>query len=269
LVGLVKLLEDKNKKKWSRWDLHRKHLLFLLLAIATFLWAFSPLLTVVGQNSAKAQLPTAKVHALPPTLASWQDFDRKGDYFDRVESTPLGYLIWSEFPVKVYIEKPNLADDGSASKIRSEQWLSAVVAAVAEWNDYLPLIEVKKSEVADIIIERSPPPLNAKVNPETGLFDIPRARTAQTRYKFYLDRHRKIVSARTIVEISPDRGDRVIKAAARHELGHALGIWGHSPDPGDALYFSTTSDFPSISVRDINTLKKIYQQPTQLGWAID
>ncbi len=269
MVSLVKLLKDKNKKKWSRWGLRGKHLLFLLLAIATFFWAFSQLFPVIGQNSATAQLPTAKIHALPPTLASWQDPNHKGDYFDRVESTPLGYLIWSEFPVKVYIEKPNLSDDASASNIRSEQWLSAVVAAVAEWNDYLPLIEVKKSEVADIVIERSPPPLNAKVNPETGLFDIPRARTAQTRYKFYLKGDKKIVSARTIVEISPDRGDRVIKAAARHELGHALGIWGHSPDSGDALYFSATSDSPSISVRDINTLKKVYQQPTKLGWAID
>ncbi|MGL5876713.1 MAG: peptidase, partial [Xenococcaceae cyanobacterium] len=245
------------------------YLLFMLLAIATFLMAFSQLFPVIAQNSAEAQLPTAKVHVLPPTLASWQDPNHQGDYFDRVESTPLGYLIWSEFPVKVYIDKPNLADDASASKIRSEQWLSAVVAAVVEWNDYLPLSLIEKSELADIVIKRSPPPVNAKVNSETGLFDIPRARTAQTRYEFYLDRDKKIVSARTIVEISPDRGDRVIKAAARHEIGHALGIWGHSPDSGDALYFSATSDPPSISVRDINTLKKIYQQPTKLGWAID
>jgi predicted Zn-dependent protease len=251
----------------------------LFLAIATFLLAFWQLSPVKGQDSAQTQLPSPQVHALPAKLNSWKDLNNQGDYFDRVQSTPLGYLIWSEFPIKVYIERLNLSGDVSASNIRSQQWLFAVVAAVSEWNKYLPIIEVDKPEIADILIKRSSPPVKAKVNPNTGLFDMPRARTAQTRYEFYLktgndgtllpvDFEKKIIAQRMTVEISPDRGDRVIKAAARHELGHALGIWGHSPDRNDALYFSATSDPPPISARDINTLKKIYQQPTRLGWSV-
>ena len=68
------------------------------------------------------------------------------------------------------------------------------------------------------------------------------------------------------IEISPGLSQLAILAATRHELGHALGIWGHSLHQNDALYFSQVSDFPPISPRDINTLKKIYQQPTQIGW---
>jgi hypothetical protein len=35
------------------------------------------------------------------------------------------------------------------------------------------------------------------------------------------------------------------------------------------MYFAQTRDIPPISSRDINTLKKVYQQPTQLGWQMD
>ncbi|MFM6629640.1 MAG: hypothetical protein ACKPI8_08710 [Microcystis panniformis] len=63
--------------------------------------------------------------------------------------------------------------------------------------------------------------------------------------------------------------DRSALAAARHELGHALGIWGHSPLGTDVMYFAQTRDIPPISSRDVNTLKKVYQQPTKLGWEMD
>jgi predicted Zn-dependent protease len=254
------------KKRW---------IFFLLLAIATFAFCFLPfafeLTSIKAQDVSEAKLPSAQVHVLPTSLEQWNDVSDRGDYFDRIASTPLGYLIWSEFPVKVYIEKPIMTGDRSAKNIRSERWLESVTEAVKEWNDYLPLMNIENPELADITIKRSSPLINARIDPKTGLFEIPRARTAQTHYQFYLksDRQKKLVSQRMIIEISPDRGDRVIKAAVRHELGHALGIWGHSPNSNDALYFSATSDPPSISVRDINTLKKIYQHSTKLGWAID
>ncbi len=48
-------------------------------------------------------------------------------------------------------------------------------------------------------------------------------------------------------------------------LGHALGIWGHSQLETDALYFSQVRKPAFISVRDVNTLKKVYEQSTALG----
>jgi hypothetical protein len=35
------------------------------------------------------------------------------------------------------------------------------------------------------------------------------------------------------------------------------------------MYFAQTRDIPPIYSRDINTLKKVYQQPTKLGWQMD
>ncbi len=48
-------------------------------------------------------------------------------------------------------------------------------------------------------------------------------------------------------------------ATSAHEFGHALGIGGHSPDPGDVMYAShdPNADVP-LSARDVNTIKTIY-----------
>ncbi|HEY9730455.1 MAG TPA: matrixin family metalloprotease [Drouetiella sp.] len=44
-----------------------------------------------------------------------------------------------------------------------------------------------------------------------------------------------------------------------HELGHALGLMGHSPERGDMM-FRDTDEYSRISQRDLNTLQKIYSR---------
>ncbi|MGF1480046.1 MAG: peptidase [Cyanophyceae cyanobacterium] len=216
----------------------------------------------MGLKQAQTTLPTLQSHPLPPSLAQWQATEE--NYFSAVASTPVGYLIWSEFPVKVYLERPPLTN-AAASTQRFQQWVDAVQSAIQEWNRYFPLVAVEQPEIADIVIERSHPPRKVTVR-EDGLLNIPRARSAQTTYRFYLQQ--SILSHRMLIQIRPGQSPAATQATARHELGHALGIWGHSPSPSDALYFSQVRDSPAISPRDINTLKKIYQQPTRLGWKL-
>ena len=252
----------------SRWSIKIK-----FIAIATILSVI-----IFNQNVLKAEqksndldrnlLPIAKVHPLPISLARWENKNNQKDYFSKIEPTPLGYLIWSQFPIKIYLPKPIKLSDNSASNIRQQQWIQAVRGAIAEWNIYLPLQEIDNLELADIIMVRSTPTRKVKLNPVTRLYDIPRAITAQTSYQFYWQDN-KILSHRMIIKVSPNLSQPAILAATRHEIGHALGIWGHSPHQNDALYFSQVRDFPPISARDINTLKKIYQQPTRLGWIIN
>ncbi|MFM7577555.1 MAG: matrixin family metalloprotease, partial [Microcystaceae cyanobacterium] len=92
---------------------------------------------------------------------------------------------------------------------------------------------------------------------------------AQTRYQFYTtEENPPILRHRMTIEIKPGLGRESTLATARHEFGHALGIWGHSPNPQDVLYVSATKETPPISTRDVNTLMKIYQQPTRLGWPL-
>ena len=212
-----------------------------------------------------SNLPSAKVHPLPQSLAAWKS--NKGDYFRQIESTPLGYLVWSNLPIKVYVD--SIEPNATAANQRFQQWTTAAQKAIAEWNVYLPLKEVTTKDKADIIILRSHPDREAKLNPDTGLFDIPRAVAAQTNYKFYSTENPSAIAMRMTIEVSPNFTGVSLLATMRHELGHALGLWGHSLNKDDALYFSQVSNPPTISARDINTLKKIYQQPTRLGWEIE
>ncbi len=196
--------------------------------------------------------PSPQVHALPPTLANWQDSTDSGDYFDRIKSPKVGHLVWSKFPIRVYLEHP-LNTNGSI------EWVEAVLGVVREWGVYLPLAVVDSSEVADIIILRQAPPLRQ------GLL---RSRSGESVYELYTSRDgdKTILSHRFSVYLNPNQVGKYIAATARHELGHALGIWGHSLMETDVLYFSQVRNPPPISVKDVNTLKRVYEQPTRLGW---
>lgn len=197
-----------------------------------------------------------KPHSLPPTLEKWQDKTNSGDYFDQIKSTKVGYLIWSNFPVKVNIKTPK--DIGEK---QSQIWVNVVLKAVEEWSIYLPLQVVENSDIADIKIIRKAPPLQLEPNSK-----IPRARSALTTYDLYTANN--ILSHRFTILLSPSQTGDYVLSAARHELGHALGIWGHSLSPTDTMYFSQVRNPPLISVRDVNTLKRIYEQSTGLGWSV-
>jgi predicted Zn-dependent protease len=228
-------------------------------------------------DPARFALPVAQVHPLPPVLAEWQDPDQQGDYFEFVEPSPAGYLIWFRFPVRVYIEPgvEPVESGNRESSNRESQWYEAVSQAVQEWNRYLPLTLTDAVEGADIAIWRSVPPIQRfepAARPNQPLIDrLPRVRAAETRYQFEIQSLPGDIATlghRFTISLSPNQTVNYTKATARHELGHALGIWGHSPNPTDALYFSQVRDASSISNRDVNTLKQIYQQPTHLGWAL-
>jgi hypothetical protein len=53
---------------------------------------------------------------------------------------------------------------------------------------------------------------------------------------------------------------RRIAAIMLHELGHALGLWGHSPDPGDIMYQTPTAR--DLTLRDITTIRRLYGLPS-------
>lgn len=257
-------------------------------------------------------LPQPQPHPLPEQLQQWQEPDHQGDYFSEIKTTPVGYLIWSAFPVKVYLAPGDLApgdlapedavpltDAASPTSIaprteKSQQWITAVTQAVQDWMVYFPLELVDTANQADITILQAAPPLqgfnsssenspadsSSAENPSSTAAShtsssvvnrLPRVRSAETRFQFFVDRSAQatpILAHRFTIHLTPNQTPDYIRATARHELGHALGIWGHSPVETDALYFSQVRYPPPISARDVNTLKRIYQQPTLLGWEL-
>lgn len=271
---------NKRRSPWQ--NIPNKIALAIAFLVLTIITSNFSVRSQSASSTKSSDLPVAKIHSLPPTLANWQDKTNSGDYYGQIEPTPLGYLVWSQFPITIFVEKPlslNNIDTSSSVGIsntansaadkRFQQWRSVVEKEIANWSVYLPLKEIADQEKADIVVWRSQPQRKkAKLNPDTKLYDIPRAVTAETNYKFYLKQNPSAIAHQMTVEISPTYGGISLEATIRHELGHALGIWGHSLAKNDALYFSQVGNPPKISPRDINTLKKIYQQPTKLGWEI-
>lgn len=256
--------------QWQRfWWKHQKCFLIVGLILITTIFVASSKPLIAQEDDLDKYLPPLQPHPLPPTLVEWQDSSRVGDYFEQISQSPAGYLVWSRFPITVYCDRPTDVNDPSASNRRFVEWTAAVTEAIRQWQVYLPIAEVKTPKLADIVIERSDPPLDTSFDPKTGQLNIPRARSAQTRYDFYFTQENPpILSHRMTIKISPRLSQLSILSAARHELGHGLGIWGHSDQETDVLYFSQVRNPPSISPRDINTLKKIYEQPTRLGWPL-
>jgi predicted Zn-dependent protease len=256
---------------WQRFGQLRSWLLGGL-AVAMILLLQSPTPSQVPPVPAKpagsvatVALPPAQKHPLPATLAQWQD--KSGDYFDQVQRTTPNYLIWSQFPVKIYIEPAALANQPAhqSTAKSATAWVTAMQQAVQEWTPYLPLALVDAAPSADIVMVRSAIPLRRK--PGEPL----RARSAETRFELYSQRQPQgaaLLAHRVTVVVRPNQSGEYVLAAARHELGHALGIWGHSPQPTDSLYFSQVRHPPLISPRDVNTLKRVYEQATCLGWPI-
>ncbi|MDY7003749.1 MAG: matrixin family metalloprotease [Cyanobacteriota bacterium] len=225
------------------------YLRLFFLGFAVWMLAFYFLISNPNVEVNAQDLPTLKTHPLPPTLAQWQDTSNSSDYFDRIDVQDVGYLIWSQFPIKVYVE----SSDNDES--RSNKWVKTVIDAIWEWNTYLPLQIVDNSEIADIKIFNKRPPLTP------GNL---RARSAETRYQLHQDENGTL-SQSFRIWLSPMQVGKYLPAAARHEFGHALGIWGHSPEKTDVMYYSQVAEPPPISARDINTLKRIYLQATRLG----
>lgn len=228
---------------------------FLGIAIA-----FVCMLAVTLQTGWAQSLPPSQVHPIPAMLTQavqrLEDAEvGPGDYFDAIERKAVGYLIWSKFPVTVAIDP-----------LGGDRWKLQVTAAVVEWQRYFPLKIVSTPETADIRIQSKR--LALKPDPKTG--KLPRFRSAETHYDVLVSEgsDAKYLNHRMTIDLASGQADGVILSVARHEVGHAIGLWGHSPNPEDIMYFSQVSKAPLISSRDLRTLYRVYGQPTRLGWAI-
>ncbi len=72
-----------------------------------------------------------------------------------------------------------------------------------------------------------------------------------------LRRERITLTARVLGTELPER---LLRMVATHEMGHALGIKGHSPVPDDIMYAYINEYMTEITARDRLTLQKLYDE---------
>lgn len=159
----------------------------------------------------------------------------------------------------VWVEPVSL--EGPAARFQL-LWLQAVEAALGQWQDHLPLKRVEDPQRAQVLVRRQRPP---RLQQAAG-----QARASHGRASLSLQDTERLgvwrLEPRVEVLISPEQRRAAIEATALHELGHAFGLWGHSPDPADVMAAVPGAEpVLRLSPRDLATLRWLYSKPSPFG----
>lgn len=174
----------------------------------------------------------------PDELAKYKD-----NYFDYVMAGDNALFRWVNFPIRVYIEpSPRLG----IVKKAFDQWQSKTGSLVK-------FQFVNSAQNAQISVD-FPERLEST--------SIKEAYVAGYSRPYYVD-GKIIKSDIHILAFEPDTKEAVdddfLYFSALHEIGHALGFRGHSPNENDVMYAQAKAPKLNLSQRDINTMNVFYR----------
>lgn len=181
-----------------------------------------------------------------------------GDYFPNVaKNSSREILRWKDFPIYVYVNSSNQVE-ADLTKL-----------AVDYWKEKVPIRMTSNYGAANILVDWA----------SRGNFVTVPIITREGGKKQI-----KILINMLEAKQTEDKDTHLVYLM--HQLGHALGIWGHSDNPDDIMYpigqrgikdinISKKSTYyyqpvvlskkvPKITDRDLNTLFRVYKNPTSI-----
>lgn len=173
------------------------------------------------------------------------------DYVDELSKDQRQRWSESKMPIKIYLRS------GDGIPGYKQSYGKVLESALNDWIQALgsdvQIVRVDNPQKADIVVKWTND-LSAGVNRSEG---------GDVRYVATADgiQHADI----TLLTLDPSPtvrlNDSLVYWISLHELGHGLGIVGHSRNPGDVMYFAAPQKVnPKLSSRDIQTIKRLYSE---------
>jgi predicted Zn-dependent protease len=176
-----------------------------------------------------------------------------GENFISATDTSLGPCIWKKFPIKVYIETatvPNGQTLEAEAKEAFETWTKVSGNKIR--------FQFVQSKSADIVV--------SWVSSNAGFNNPKEAGNASVDYRTSGSGKRTLKNPGDIAHASiklmtkdinhNDWLSGQLRQLALHEIGHSLGIFGHSNNPSDIMYGEKGAT--DLTDRDINTVNILY-----------
>jgi predicted Zn-dependent protease len=211
----------------------------------------------VGKARARMQI-LAMMHAYPEALQPSRYVPGSKDYYGDISESSESET-WNTFPLKVTLGNAVVTD-----------WVRGAREAFNIWREMFPLELAAEPQEADIVVEwGSGPDGEGRAGEEADWVQFRRVGGEIA--------GRKVAHIR--IDLSRRWSKDEMRAIMLHEMGHALGIKGHSDSKGDIMYFQVQEKlhrvptpgvpFPVFwkslvskpSQRDLNTLIRLYNTP--------
>ena len=185
-----------------------------------------------------------------PVNSSSSQYD---SYINNAVTSNGMYVRWDRTkPIRVYVDPANTTiENTNEVKQAVKQWAKALKGTA-------DVILVYSKQSADIVVVFS-----------RKTFEITKTHhTLGTTLPQYTSNRLLRLSKVELSTMSPSGkvySPVFIYNTALHELGHALGIWGHSQNKSDIMYAYADENYRrSLSARDIRTIKLLYQNPANI-----